>query len=75
MVTASDVPDARANREVIHGWIEAWTPAVLEATTALRPLFDAVPVNVVAFDSAFAAAVAAQRSIIESLGLAVAPTA
>jgi Methane/Phenol/Toluene Hydroxylase len=75
MVTASDIPDARANREVIHGWIEAWTPAVLEATLALRPLFDAVPVDVVAFDSAFDAAVAAQRSIIESLGLAAAPTA
>jgi hypothetical protein len=69
MVTAENVEAAAENRAVLGGWIEAWTPMVMEATRAIRPVFDAAKLDVVTFDDALAGAVRTQRSLVEALGL------
>jgi methane monooxygenase component A beta chain/propane monooxygenase small subunit len=69
MVTAEGIEAHQANRDVIAGWIADWTPPVLEAARALRPVFDQARVDVVSFDGALAAALAAQRGVVEALGL------
>jgi Methane/Phenol/Toluene Hydroxylase len=75
MVTAESVPEHRANRDVIAGWVGAWTPAVLEATRALRPVFGRAQVGVVTFDDALAAAMRTQCEIVQALGLVPADVA
>jgi hypothetical protein len=69
MVTAEGIEGHQANRDVITGWIADWTPPVLEAARALRPVFDLARVDVVSFDGAMAAALHAQRTLVEALGL------
>ncbi|MGH7751045.1 MAG: hypothetical protein ACREQ5_40710, partial [Candidatus Dormibacteria bacterium] len=69
MVTAEGIEARDANREVISGWIDAWTPPVMEATRALRPAFDRARVEVVSFDGGLSAALQAQRGLVEALGL------
>jgi methane monooxygenase component A beta chain/propane monooxygenase small subunit len=69
MVTAEAIEAHRANRDVIAEWVERWTPPVLEATQALRPVFDLAATRVVGFDGALASALQAQRGIVEALGL------
>jgi hypothetical protein len=49
--------------------VERWTPPVVEATQALRPVFDLPATRVVSFDDAMASALQAQRGILEALGL------
>jgi methane monooxygenase component A beta chain/propane monooxygenase small subunit len=75
MVTAEGIEGHQANRDVIAGWIADWTPPVLEAARALRPVFDQARVDVVSFDGAMAAALHAQRTLVEALGLSPAAVA
>jgi hypothetical protein len=69
MVTDESVEAHRANRDIIQGWLATWTPPVLEAAAALRPVFDAVAAKTVSFDEALSGATATQQRIVESLGL------
>jgi Methane/Phenol/Toluene Hydroxylase len=69
MVTGEKIETASANRAVIGEWIEAWTPMVLEATRALKPVFEKAEVKSVTFDDALAGALQAQRAVMEALGL------
>src|SRR4029077_12034663 len=69
MVTSEKVEAAAANREVVAGWIADWTPPVLDAARALRPVFEQARVDVVSFDNAMATALQAQREVVEALGL------
>jgi hypothetical protein len=69
MVTAESVEGHAANRDTIVEWIDAWTPPVLEAARALRPVFDRARVDVVTFDDALAGALHGQREVVEALGL------
>jgi Methane/Phenol/Toluene Hydroxylase len=75
MVTDEKVEAHRANREALAGWVAAWTPPVLEATEALRPVFDLPRTPAVTFDDALAGARQAQRGIVETLGLVPAAVA
>jgi len=75
MVIAEAVEGHRENREVIAGWIDAWTPLVVEATRALRPVFEQAKVDVVSFDDALAGALRTQRRTVEALGLSPATVA
>jgi hypothetical protein len=69
MVTAEGIEARRANRDVISEWVERWTSPVVEATQALRPVFDLPATRVVSFDDAMASALRAQCGILEALGL------
>lgn len=69
MVTAEGLEAQAANREVLSGWIDAWTPPVLEATLALRPVFEEAGIRMVNFDDALAGAHGSQRETVEALGL------
>ena len=69
MVTGEKIESAAANRAVIGEWIDAWMPMVLEATRALKPVFERAGVGVVNFDDALEGALQAQRAILEALGL------
>ena len=69
MVTGEKIESAAANRAVIGEWIDAWMPMVLEATRALKPVFERAGVGVVNFDDALEGALQAQRAIVEALGL------
>jgi hypothetical protein len=70
MVTGSEVPAADDNRAVIQHWLDSWTPAVLEATHALAPVYDLPPVRVVSFDDALTAAVTRHEETVSALGFA-----
>jgi len=69
MVTAEKIETRAANREVIVGWLDAWTPPVIEAARALQLEFEAAAAGVVSFDDALAEALRAQRAIVEALAL------
>ena len=69
MVTDEKIETAAANRAVIGEWIEAWASMVLEATRALKPVFEKAEVGVVTFDDALAGALQSQRAVVEALGL------
>ena len=69
MVTGENIETAAANRAVIGEWIESWMPMVLEATRALKPVFEKAEVKSVTFDEALAGALQAQRTVMEALGL------
>jgi hypothetical protein len=75
MVTSEKLEDAGRNRALVGEWIEAWTPVVVEATRALRPVFERAQVGVVTFDDALGAAMRAQRETLEALGLVPADVA
>jgi hypothetical protein len=69
MVTADDVAEAGANHAVIQGWIDKWTPVAVEATEALRGVYDLPPLAVGTFDDALALATTTQAGLVEELGL------
>jgi Methane/Phenol/Alkene Hydroxylase len=69
MVTDERVEGHAANRDVIREWVERWTPEVLEATRALRPVFDLPRARTVTFDDALAIAQRSQHGVVEALGL------
>jgi methane monooxygenase component A beta chain/propane monooxygenase small subunit len=69
MVTAESVEGHAANRDTIVEWIDAWTPPVLEAARALRPVFDRARIDVVTFDDALAGVLHGQHEVVEALGL------
>lgn len=70
MVTADGVPSADANRRVIQGWLDRWTPDVLAAASALAPSYDLPPIQVAEFAPTLAAATGAQAAIVAELGFA-----
>ena len=70
MVTAEDVPDADANRQVVQGWVDHWTSVALEVARSLSEVYDLPPLAVGRFDETLEAAVATQRGVLEGLGLA-----
>jgi hypothetical protein len=69
MVTAEAVEARQANRAVIVEWLERWTPEVLDATRALRPVFGFPVAPRVGFEGALALALDRQRAVVEALGL------
>ena len=69
MVTGERIESASINRAMIGEWIDAWMPMVLEATRALRAVFERAQVGVVTFDGALAAAMRSQCETVEALGL------
>ena len=75
MVTDEKVEHHRANRGVLTEWVATWTPPVLAATEALRPVFDVPRTVAVTFNDALAGARRAQSVVVEALGLTPAAVA
>lgn len=73
MVTAEGLGSADANRAVIQGWIDTWTPIALDVAHSLAPVYDLPPIQVTAFKDALEEAVSQQRAIVEGLHLSAAP--
>ena len=71
MVTDEGVQGHSANRDVIRGWIESWSPLAVEAAMALRPVFDRVSVKGPSFDETLSTAIASQVAALETVGLAL----
>lgn len=68
MTTDPSLEEADANRATIQSWFDTWTPLVLEAATALAPLYDVPPIQVVKHEEALAAALDAQAAAVQALG-------
>jgi hypothetical protein len=62
-----DAEHAEANRELVDGWLEAWTPDALDAVEALAPLFATLPSA--DFARAQASVIAEQRVALTGAGL------
>jgi hypothetical protein len=69
MVTEESVPAAKANKELIEDWVCTWTPLALDAAGALAEVYDKVPFKQAPFEQVLAGAQAAQRRILDGLGL------
>lgn len=68
MVTGENAPAAEANRRVIQGWLDRWTPDVQAAARALAPCYDVPPIQVAEFAPSLAAALEMQAGIVADLG-------
>lgn len=71
MVTAEGLDAADANRDLIQGWLDKWSPAVREAVDGLAPVYELPPIQVVTFDAALTSASERQRTIARSLNLSI----
>ncbi|EHN10179.1 Methane monooxygenase [Patulibacter medicamentivorans] len=62
-----DPEHGAANRVLVDGWLEAWTPETLAAVDALEPILDGAPGT--SFADARAAVVADQRELVAAATL------
>ena len=69
MVTADDVPECEANKKVISGWIDAWTPRVIEVARALAPVAERVSQTKSDFDAELETVISAQAELVGELAL------
>lgn len=72
MVTADGLETAEANRAVIQGWIDEWTPLVRRAARAMADRYALPPIAEGDFEEILATADTRQRQIVTDLGF-VAP--
>jgi hypothetical protein len=63
MVTAAGISSASANREIVSGWIESWTPAVVAATEPLAAVHARFPQRSAEFGELLKAVLSAQPDL------------
>lgn len=69
MVTADDIDESAANREVIAGWNESWRPRVIDVARSLAPVAERMPKADIDFEAELDAAIAAQAELVAELGV------
>jgi methane monooxygenase component A beta chain/propane monooxygenase small subunit len=69
MVTQESVPAHEENRELVQGWLSAWTPRVEQAAKAMAEIYEVPPLQVARFEDVFDGAQRAQSAVIGELGL------
>lgn len=69
MVTADDVPQAAANRDILAGWIEKWTPKAVDAVMPMQEVYAALPTSRLTFADELVRAQERQGEILGKLGI------
>jgi methane monooxygenase component A beta chain/propane monooxygenase small subunit len=69
MVTQESVPAHEENRELVQGWLSAWTPRVEQAAKAMAEIYEVPPLQIARFEDVFDGAQRAQSAVIGELGL------
>ena len=69
MVTEDAVPEAKANRAAINGWLARWTPPILEAAQGFAALYAPQAPKTATYAEVLADITGAQRALVSELGL------
>ena len=69
MVTSGDIEQGEANKAVVQGWIDHWTPVAVDVARAMAGVYDLPPLPVGTFENALQVASATQAELVEALGL------
>lgn len=66
---AQDPEFGEANKAVMEGWLEKWTPRALEAAYQLQPIWSQVSEKVVRFDDSLARSVARMHDLLNDIDI------
>jgi propane monooxygenase small subunit len=66
---ADDETHGAENRELLQGWLEAWSEAAIAAARQLQPIWSQISEKVVRFEDSLERSRGRQESLVDDIGL------